>query len=272
VPGLRAIVGHLLLRRAGIGRTLLHVTARGGSERKGASEIIAENEAAVAELDAKGLYPRHDPDAAVLDVGPAAIWVQQRIDPDWCVAYRLLAQRGGPVVAEVRVFPYEPSAGHGRWSGTACPPGGLPARVLRKVRATTPLIGLGREERRRLLERSTEDGMGAVLGRLGFDDAETSPSVDRLRARVAATYALVTEDVKRGSIEIVARLLSYSPTYVRDLVHDARRTEILSPTRRGRAGGALTKKGRALLSPAEFEELEQRVAQWFDDTTRRSKR
>jgi hypothetical protein len=81
------------------------------------------------------------------------VWVEEDLGEDWVAAYRITAQDGRPVVAEVRVFPrpphWEPRPvpdpdevwwPPGVWeaeikgTGAAVPPGGIPTTILREIR------------------------------------------------------------------------------------------------------------------------------------------
>ncbi len=76
---------------------------------------------------------------------------------------------------------------------------------------------------------------------------------DRFYALVAAAYVAAIERGSRKPVVAAADTLSkawegtYEPTYVRDLLHVARGRELLTRPPKGRAGGQLTEKARALL-------------------------
>ena len=73
-----------------------------------------------------------------------ALWIETVLDDQWVVAYRLVSQPKGLVVAELRVFPVDdtwrnPHSAPGEWSGcllgtrATAPEGGLTARLLRCI-------------------------------------------------------------------------------------------------------------------------------------------
>lgn len=201
-----------------------------------------------------------------LDIRPdGQVWFEQRVDPDWIAAYRLVPQDGQPIVAEIRLYPYSPKRGLplGEWTGDA-PSGGIPAEVLRKVRVRTPLQGLSRSERRALTEL-----WGNAAERVGFTEPVDRPDVAKTRASFAAAYAVATQRSSRP-VQDVANALGHSATYVRDVLHDARQTGYLSSTgRRGQAGGALTARGLAALSQRERRDVERNVEKYLDSIHRR---
>lgn len=76
-------------------------------------------------------------------------------------------------------------------------------------------------------------------GRRGRPDAEY--------LSVAAKYAELVR-ASGSPTRALAAELSVSPSVARDLVHEARRRELLTPTTRGVKGGELTKKAHKLLA------------------------
>ncbi len=200
------------------------------------------DDAGLSELDSE-VEPSTPSPAGTLDVGPAGVWYSTRVDPDWVAAYRLVPEGGSPVVAEIRVFPFERGHGFGRWSGQAWPQGGLPARVFRRVGVVTPLSRLTKSDRQKLLETWPAAGL-----KLGIDPK----LVRRLRpartvtaeflAVAAQAYVDAYAENPRSPYPGAAQRLGYSKTYVKDLVGRARRDGYLTETSRGRAGGVLTNK------------------------------
>jgi hypothetical protein len=69
------------------------------------------------------------------------VWVEIRLDADWVAAYRIEPDEGRPVIAELRVLPYEDDMernallGPGDWSRRSIPPGGVPLEKLRGLRS-----------------------------------------------------------------------------------------------------------------------------------------
>jgi hypothetical protein len=212
-------------------------------------------------------------------------WIELPLDDAWLAAFRLAVRDGQVVVAELRVFPNEPDDSEavnvlfggdrppGRWSAevlgdkAAVPAGGLTARTLRRVRfeealrvsqelLTRVLMAEGRE--RELF------GPGGLLARHGLDvlpearsrrgqRAMSSAERERYLAAVAAEYAGLVAAGERVPTAVLAGRLHYTAGRVRQLLAEARRRGLLTGTQRGRAGGTLTDKARALLAQREEE-------------------
>lgn len=196
-------------------------------------------------------------------------WWQQRIQvngepADWVAAYRLLPGTDGPVIAEVRVFPFEAGATGGQWSAeklgddAKCPPGGVPASVLRAVKLSTPWAHLARAEREAVLRSWGERADSPVfIKRLDeLTERGSSSAGERLLrlAQVARAYAeAAASDENRSSPRrAAAEATNYSPDHVRDLIRDARQEGLLTPPPGPRRpGGELTEKAKAILATAE---------------------
>jgi hypothetical protein len=139
----------------------------------------------------------------------------------------------------------------------ATPPGGLTTRALRQL----PLAKLERVTRtaaqqfltalegggpgfqaspklkRALRKRAKEFDARPRPGRRGRDDREY--------AAIAAMY--VDALAKGQGSEALAERLQFSVSRVRNLVYEARRRGLLTETKKGKAGGGLTKHARGLL-------------------------
>lgn len=211
--------------------------------------------------------------AGSLEVVDGVFWWRQRVDQNWLAYYRLIPQAGGPVVAEVRLFPYEAGALGGEWSGSrgqdpVVPPGGLPARVLRAVNAGTPVSALTRRQRADLLRAEPPGTLTFGLwGRLGFTKEDLlqerprgrAPIPDAFLVRFAAVYAEIVAaggDRAHKPVVYAAADLGYSAVYVRDLVRLARKRGLLTPTPKGRAGGTLTPYAIRLLEETHADQKE----------------
>ena len=78
------------------------------------------------------------------------VWIEVRLDADWVAAYLIEPVDGDPVIAEVRVLPYEDDPdrsallGPGEWCRREIPSGGLPIEKLRRLR-TADVLRLARE-------------------------------------------------------------------------------------------------------------------------------
>jgi hypothetical protein len=190
-------------------------------------------------------------------------WLKVPIaEGEWIAAYRLIAQAGQVVVGEVRVFPSEGRTGGGSWVAeklgdlAKVPPGGLQTRTLREVHA----LGHVRGHLPRAVENMTQRGGPAVpawLAQRGFPVPEIAAlgrmgrvvRDDPFYARIAAGYL---EEIARGSrrpVRDLADRIHLAPTYVRDLVGEARKRGLLSKSVSSRGGGELTAKGRTALRP-----------------------
>lgn len=66
-------------------------------------------------------------------------------------------------------------------------------------------------------------------------------------ASVAADYVAALRKNSRNPVAALASMRGVSPATVRNLVHEARRRGLLTPSLAGRAGGELTEKAKALL-------------------------
>lgn len=208
-------------------------------------------------------------------------WVMLPLDEDWDSCVRFEPQDGHPVVAEVRVLPradtpgvlshHDPHADRwvqatmGQTPDVPTPVGGLTARTLRRLKLGQALEAayaqlenmIDRKGERGLAnpERVTEAFTKAAVsrprlpGRTGRDDT--------YYVAVAAAYVSAIGHGSRQPVVDAAKELSitwggdYEPTYVRDLLHVARQRELLTRPPKGRAGGQLTDKARAILQREE---------------------
>jgi hypothetical protein len=206
------------------------------------------------------LKPLHVPKSygTILD---RSLWFQMSLAPRWLVVFRVVDQRGQPVIAEVRVFPAlethdeektwpQPT---GRWRGeyggkTFVPPGGLTARLLRGIRTQ-----VFQKDLRRIMAYHAKDlahgdsGVtlsaapppSATRGRKGRSDREL--------ARIARTYERAYM-AGRPSIADVAKAHRLSLSQARDAVSRARVRGLLSPaSTQGKRGGLLTPLAHEIL-------------------------
>ncbi len=197
-------------------------------------------------------------------------WIEVPAGDRWLVGYRLVMKKVGPVIGEIRVFPAEQGRRTaGCWSGDAAsvPAGGIPARVIRRVRLTEP-IRLFEHFVKKWKESHGEEVSKRVLGRVWSRRSEApvpkrtgrAGRSDEFYARWAAAYV---ERLQRGSRRPVRDLATRPPVRiagfdssrepeatVRAIIHEARRRKLLTDAPRGRAGGDLTKKARGLIANA----------------------
>ena len=210
------------------------------------------------------------------------VWIESPFADNWVAAYRLAAQDGQPVIAEVRVFPREDHRRHfGEWSGVLqgvharVPPGGLTARHLRRIRLGSALLfgkdtihwfatrdPKGASRARKAAKEPDQRSATAILvADLGFRSARSPRSASRKGrkrgrpgrsaqelARIARAYVRRLEVGSLRPIADVATRYSLERSVVRDVLHRARQQGLLSKAlSAGRAGGQLTPQARELL-------------------------
>ena len=160
---------------------------------------------------------------------------------EWTAWYRLVPQKGLPVVAELRVLPNEdPERLDGRWSGSSSsvPKGGLRSRLATSVRpdqirrlmheflqAATDQLGEGFTE----LQLSRTGDYNVAATRLPAPRA-TGPRrlKDTELAEIAALYSGFVLDASPRPIHDTAEKLDEPKAWVRDRVARARRAGILT--------------------------------------------
>jgi hypothetical protein len=162
-------------------------------------------------------------------------WVEVQHGP-WIAAYAITVDEGQPVVAELRVTPT-----------ARVPAGGLTARMLRELKPGAAVA-----------EAYAEMGLDADRPPRRFAKARKQPTRPGRRGRDDSFYANIAWEYVRAltarsrhpvadTAEVLRKNdLHYSDAYVRDAIAEARRRGLLTPARRGRAGGRLTEKGRKL--------------------------
>jgi hypothetical protein len=186
------------------------------------------------------------------------IWLEVRLDAQWVAAYRLVAQNGRPVVAEVRLLPYEEDAEAGEWSGRGSnvPAGGLRTEQLRELRTEQTL-----ESARDVVDWWDDQGgrefVSRIQRRWGVDPDKARGAVRRPQAipdeelaRIAAAYV---EECRRtrSPRKALAEREQLTPSTISNYLDAARERGILTPTVQGRAGGNLTDYGRRLAALAD---------------------
>ena len=194
------------------------------------------------------------------------IWVEQSIEPGWVGAYRLMVKAGRLIVAEVRLLP-DTGQGAGRWSEDApdVPPEGVPSRALRALSPSVPkdrfprfLLEIGKKYpaiAKQLLGRHGVT-LGTEMasrrpGRTGRPDsyylAWAEAYVERLAAGSRRPIKDLAERPPRAIKGYVSDGAHVSEATVRDLIHQARARDLLTPSPIGRAGGELTPKAIRML-------------------------
>ena len=172
---------------------------------------------------------------------------------EWVVDYTVVSQDGDPVISELHISagdiddPDQP----GR-----VPPGGISARLLRRLRPAAAL----RYARSALAERARpEDPLADAVALHGYRElaleGDRRPGrrgrTDRFYAEIAAAYVQVMDAESLHPVKDVAERMNYSRARIRDLLGEARRRGLLTGTSRGRAAGRLTDKARRALESGE---------------------
>jgi hypothetical protein len=206
---------------------------------------------------------------------PYASWVQWELDDHWEAWFRITPQDGYPVIAEIRLFPRESketrrqaeqAAGHklraAQWTAellgedAEVPQGGIPARLLRRLRVKV-VIGMVLASAQRPHSRLLRLDYAKQLLTQNGGTRQPRQRLVQLAA-LAAMYVELLDAGEQRPNRIIADRLSLTPEQVRDRIHEARRAELLTDAPgRGRAGGALTERGRQLLAQAQDDEADQ---------------
>jgi hypothetical protein len=179
-------------------------------------------------------------------------WIEAPLSNEWTAAYRVVAQRGQTVIAELRVLPRAVGAyWSGRWAGelrphsATVPRGGLSASVVRSIRVGAHLQAgedilavmrtkghldeqsdeqIGRSVRRRMQDRSTLD-----------------------LARLAKRYVDALQRGSRRPIHDIATEDRVEASTIRMAIYRARQRGLLTKPKQGSRGGTLTPAAAQLL-------------------------
>ncbi len=201
-----------------------------------------------------------------------SIWFELPAAEGFVAAYRIVAKRRKPIVAEVRLFPEEGGRTHGgRWSGDAAvvPEGGIPGKALRALRLKDPmqqypeiLANLqrrhGADAAKRLLDEFALSRRSHLVprrpGRKGRSDEFYAvwavAYVGRLKAgsrRPVKDLAMTPPIHIRGHVSDAKKA---SEDTVRDIIHEARARGFLTAAPEGKAGGELTPRAERVLRKA----------------------
>jgi hypothetical protein len=204
---------------------------------------------------------RHRPDEVLVK----SVWLEMTIGGAWRAAARLGVQEGRLIVAELRVFPREPGRPPGIWSAeilgskAAVPPGGLTARLLRQVhlsevpaRAQALLASSFRFEappgaKIRVEPLAVE---GIPIPQRPRPERRTGRG-DAFYAQLAADYVQAIERGSRQPVKELAKQRSCPRAQIRDMLHEARVRQLLSPGKQGRLGGILTGRATTILRSSQ---------------------
>jgi hypothetical protein len=168
-----------------------------------------------------------------------ATWFEAEIGSGWTATLRLVGDEDRLVLTEMCLHPSDPKS---------TPVGGITTDVLRfnLEPLFASLRGVLREHAgtdvldewglRQTVERPVD------AGRRG-----RRPQDGRQLAEIASAYLSLVEDGERSPIKALAGSRYLSESAVRRQLDAARRAGIYESAGQGRAGGQLTRKGRALL-------------------------
>jgi hypothetical protein len=174
-------------------------------------------------------------------------WQETDLDSGWTVRERMAMQGGRRVVSELSIVPT---------SGTV-PAGGITARLLRRVK-----VG----QFARCLQETITQYFGADAADRLFDGFGWSSRKrprrrpqhrrvdDRYYAELARDYVTLWQQGDRKPTNTLARLRDGRPEQIRSHIHLARANGFLSGTKRGTAGGLLTRKAERELAKKETGE------------------
>jgi hypothetical protein len=201
-------------------------------------------------------------------------WLEDEINGEWMVAYRLVPQNGRAVIAELRVYPGVPDSyvNAGEWSAewdgnkVDVPAGGVSARLVQKELRFGSYLSyfshiVGEMERR--WGRTSLYDDGRLLARHGYSPAapESDTRVGRPPEHDSTFLARLARDVNRAiangypkaPVKHLADTRDYPYTVekMRRLVKRARDKGMLGPATPGLSGGQLTDRAKALLGEAD---------------------
>jgi hypothetical protein len=190
-------------------------------------------------------------------------WIEVPLGRAWIVAYRIVNDRGTPVVGELRVFPAEEERPDpGQWSGVVLgtfarvPRGGITSRQLRGIRVRAYLRDMAAEVARfskaapdmaRDYGWWTKEASPTATVRIGGMRRGRKGRSDAFYADIAREYTAAVTRKSLRPIGDIARRRRISPGQVRDMVRQARKRGLLTLTAPGVRGGILTERARALL-------------------------
>jgi len=178
---------------------------------------------------------------SVTGLGPNERWlarVRVPLDEEWAAEAEVIDQNGQPVIASLAFVPID-----------KVPLGGLTARTAR------PPFGPIYAAARVLVRKEGVDDLTGTVARWGYvarkplkrqPGRRRRPDVDY--ARVAAAYVTACARGSRKPVQEVADSMGEGRDYIRDMLAEARRRELLTSPPPGRPGGRLTAKAEALLA------------------------
>ena len=202
-------------------------------------------------------------------------WLEDEITDGWMVAYRVLPQKGRPVVGEVRIHPGSPGSDFdaGEWSAewegfkAEVPEGGIRAKLLTKQLRFGRYLSEVAEIVRPMEQkwgRSALYDRGQLLSRHGFtpEVAERETPVGRPSQYSLLDLARFARDLNRiirhgnpkAPVKELAEVLGVEHEKMSRQINRAREKGMLDKPEPGLSGGRLTERARALLRDAGEEE------------------
>ena len=191
-------------------------------------------------------------------------WLEQRLDEEWTVCFRLAIQNDRAVIAELRVIPsenrwtddadefYEPGEWRTETEGpnASVPLGGVKSHHLREIHllaldSVSSIAEWISQHRPESLPILLEAGVPPSVPRKRPGPV---PPSDRELAEFAREYVRTVEMGVRNPHHSIARNRRLSTETVRDKIKEARRRQLLTSLGSGKAGGRLTAKALKVLS------------------------
>ena len=166
----------------------------------------------------------------------------------WSLRSVWTEQRGEPVQREAHVRPRSPRN---------VPEGGVSARLLQRLHQRAKFAVLKETAAHHL--GSTPAAARDLHSLLDGDPSRHGGRVplrtDIDFARLAAEYLVEVGQRRSGAVTRLAQRHHLTPSRMSGLLHEARQRGLLTPGTRGRAGGAITDRARALLQSASEDAL-----------------
>ena len=195
-------------------------------------------------------------------------WLEVPLSDGWMAAYRFANQNGTPVVTEVRVFPRDATLTHrpagqwvGQWLGVkaSVPKGGISSRLLRSLKVASHMQHF-HEIAEWMLTKGGDppEFISQELGRVGY--RLLSRRAEPASGRDETFYARVANEYERAGkypIKTMAARRKVPVERVRAEIYQARELGLLTREGQGKAGGALTDKGRRVLREWKGKKVKQ---------------
>ena len=180
-------------------------------------------------------------------------WFETILDGnEWLAAFHIVIEAGLPVVAELRIYPFEEHEPNqwnfaGQWSGTenaedaTIPHGGLTSTTVKKIRfgalqAIPELVALARKHP--TYHRDLESF--GLLSQVPNRHPGPKGKSDLYLAKLAQQYVNLVDSGNPNPVKTIAKKgRGRTPEQIRDLLHTARKRQLLSEAPKGQAGGFL---------------------------------